>query len=292
MLHYIELFLFVPQERRPSDAASTGESLKKQNKGGKILNKLQFWKKDKNGNDGDKDDSTSVVSRKSEKYENDTGSGNLELQLQQSPQRFDRSQTSFEVGDSEQVPVTTGSDTRQAEGELEPAVEVQASGSNHLTPTSGDGRGLTRTRPSSMISQISQISRLSQLSTMLSESELDILDETDTLDDDDDEDEAYDSSISMSQDGRSSTGMVSGSSRVPTKKRPSYRRGMSSDQSIQSVSTTGGQSTVKKKLSMSRVTSNSSDDTPSESKYADEVPPMNGDTNAHSQFMVKTVYQV
>lgn len=278
---------FVPQERRPSDAASTGESLKKQNKGGKILNKLQFWKKDKNGNDGDKDDSTSVVSRKSEKYENDTGSGNLELQLQQSPQRFDRSQTSFEVGDSEQVPVTTGSDTRQAEGELEPAVEVQASGSNHLTPTSGDGRGLTRTRPSSMISQISQISRLSQLSTMLSESELDILDETDTLDDDDDEDEAYDSSISMSQDGRSSTGMVSGSSRVPTKKRPSYRRGMSSDQSIQSVSTTGGQSTVKKKLSMSRVTSNSSDDTPSESKYADEVPPMNGDTNAHSQFMVK-----
>ncbi|CAD1809172.1 Protein kinase domain family protein [Candida parapsilosis] len=278
---------FVPQERRPSDTASTGESVKKPNKSGKILNKLQFWKKDKN--DGDKEDSTSVASKMSEKYENDTGSGNSELQLQQSPQRFQHSQTSFEVGGFEQTPATTGSDIRPNETGLDPALDVQASGSNHLTPTSGEGRGLTRTRPSSMISQISQISRLSQLSTMLSESELDILDETDTLDDDDDEDDAYDSSISMSQDGRSSTGVVIGSSRIPTKKRPSYRRGMSSDQSIQSVSTTGGQSTVKKKSSMSRVTSNSSDDTPSESKYGDEVPPMNGESNnAHSQFMVKS----
>lgn len=154
------------------------------------------------------------------------------------------------------------------------------------------GRGLTRTRPSSMISQISQISRLSQLSTMLSESELDILDETDTLDDDDDEDEAYDSSISMSQDGRSSTGMVSGSSRVPTKKRPSYRRGMSSDQSIQSVSTTGGQSTVKRNCPCHESQVTHLMTPPVNQKYADEVPPMNGDTNAHSQFMVKTVYQV
>lgn len=274
---------FVPQERRLSDAASTGESIKKQNKGGKILNKLQFWKKDKNGNEGD--DSTSVVSKKSEKYDNDTGSGNLELRQQQSPQRFNRSEASFEVGEPEQTPATTGSETGGNDMDLDRTGDLQAPESHHLTPTSNDGRGLTRTRPSSMFSQISQISRLSQLSTMLSESELDILDETDTLDDDDDEDEAYESSISMSQDGRSSMGI--GSSRVPAKKRPSYRRGISSDQSIQSVSTTGGQTTLKKKLSMSRITSNSSDDTPSESKDADEVPPMNGEYNVHSQYMTK-----
>lgn len=110
-----------------------------------------------------------------------------------------------------------------------------------------------KTRPSSVISQVSQLSHLSQLSTMISESELDILGETDTMDDfdyyDEDEDRLYESSINNSHSDLRylATGMTPSSSYVSSnkrgmRKRPSYRRNMSSDMSIMSTSTSNTQS--------------------------------------------------
>ncbi|KAK6465359.1 serine/threonine protein kinase [Scheffersomyces coipomensis] len=136
----------------------------------------------------------------------------------------------------------------------------------------------TRTRPTSIVSQISQMSHFSQMSTMLSESELDILDETDTMDEDyeEDDDAAYESSISVSQDftKNSSTGLTpsgsvatSNSSSKPLggghvkKKRPGYKRALSSDLSIQSASTTATVSKQHaKKFSLSQLSSNSSEE--------------------------------
>lgn len=133
-----------------------------------------------------------------------------------------------------------------------------------------------RTRPSSMISQMSQLSHLSQLSTMMSESELDILDETSMDDEFDDDEGVYESSINMSQHDFPqqkylSSGMTPGSSvsmnnssSTKVKKRPSYVRNLSSDISIVSNSTSAtGQnkpSHHSKKLSLSQVSSNSSEE--------------------------------
>lgn len=127
-----------------------------------------------------------------------------------------------------------------------------------------------------MISQISQLSKLSQMSTMLSESELDILDETDTMDEDEDYDDyVYESSINTSQDTRSQNPNTTAStaisqSRPSGKKRPSYRRSHVSDGSIlttSSITGTGGgggstpsSNALKRKNSLSRLRSNSSED--------------------------------
>lgn len=127
---------------------------------------------------------------------------------------------------------------------------------------------MTRTRPSSMVSQISQISHLSQMSTMMSESELDILDETDTMDEYyDDDDGMYASSTNASQDfsrlsvamaQSSSASMLIPSTKPTPKKKPSYRRTLSSDISIKSTSTAA--TNKNKKFSLSQFSSNSSDE--------------------------------
>ena len=145
------------------------------------------------------------------------------------------------------------------------------------TPPPIEGRAtFQRARPSSMISQISQISRLSQMSTMLSESELDILDETDTMDDEYDDDDAYESSLNVQSDSRSGSIVVANSSRLPPRKRPSYRRALSSDQSVNTSSSPTGFSShgVKKRSSLTMLPSNSSEDMPNELLKQEENMPL------------------
>lgn len=329
---------FVPDGRRLSQVISSEpkETIKKTNKSGKILHKLQFWKKNKG--DEYQDDTISHYSTKSNhsKSTNDVmiesdGENPLELIVKggnNSPIKFDNTMNSHqkmntvppEVLEQQRLDRFHKNDAtrRQREnsnsdgqsGKLERPQQLQLQHHRQLlqlqslntglstsgidsphTPPSAENSRFARTRPSSMISQISQLSNLSQMSTMLSESELDILDETDTMDDDDDyDDEVYESSINTSQDNKLTGPNATPSSsnqgvKTSSKKRPTYRRGVASDTSITSTpSASGGGagggsgiiSTIpKKKNSLSKLRSNSSEDISEDSyRFNDENMPM------------------
>ncbi|KHC72346.1 hypothetical protein MGI_01831 [Candida albicans P75016] len=329
---------FVPDGRRLSQVISSEpkETIKKTNKSGKILHKLQFWKKNKG--DEYQDDTISHYSTKSNhsKSTNDVmmesdGENPLELIVKggnNSPIKFDNTMNSHqkmntvppEVLEQQRLDRFHKNDgtRRQREnsnsdgqsGKLERPQQLQLQHHRQLsqsqssntglstsgidsphTPPSAENSRFARTRPSSMISQISQLSKLSQMSTMLSESELDILDETDTMDDDDDyDDEVYESSINTSQDNKLTGPNATPSSsnqgvKTSSKKRPTYRRGVASDTSITSTpSASGGGagggsgiiSTIpKKKNSLSKLRSNSSEDISEDSyRFNDENMPM------------------
>ncbi|CUM66863.1 uncharacterized protein PRCAT00004547001 [Priceomyces carsonii] len=83
----------------------------------------------------------------------------------------------------------------------------------------------------SQLSQGSQISQFSQMSTLMTESELENLDETDTMDEDYDED-IYESSLSTSQDRILLPALATNDSVKTTKGKPAYRRSVSSDYSL------------------------------------------------------------
>lgn len=329
---------FVPDGRRLSQVISSEpkETIKKTNKSGKILHKLQFWKKNKG--DEYQDDTISHYSTKSNhsKSTNDVmmesdGENPLELIVKggnNSPIKLDNTMNSHqkmntvppEVLEQQRLDRFHKNDAtrRQREnsnsdgqsGKLERPQQLQLQHHRQLlqlqssntglstsgidsphTPPSAENSRFARTRPSSMISQISQLSKLSQMSTMLSESELDILDETDTMDDDDDyDDEVYESSINTSQDNKLTGPNATPSSsnqgiKSSSKKRPTYRRGVASDTSITSTpSASGGGagggsgiiSTIpKKKNSLSKLRSNSSEDISEDSyRFNDENMPM------------------
>ena len=329
---------FVPDGRRLSQVISSEpkETIKKTNKSGKILHKLQFWKKNKG--DEYQDDTISHYSTKSNhsKSTNDVmiesdGENPLELIVKggnNSPIKFDNTMNSHQkmntvppkVLEQQRLDRFHKNDAtrRQREnsnsdgqtGKLERPQQLQLQHHRQLlqlqslntglstsgidsphTPPSAENSRFARTRPSSMISQISQLSKLSQMSTMLSESELDILDETDTMDDDDDyDDEVYESSINTSQDNKLTGPNATPSSsnqgvKTSSKKRPTYRRGVASDTSITSTpSASGGGagggsgiiSTIpKKKNSLSKLRSNSSEDISEDSyRFNDENMPM------------------
>lgn len=329
---------FVPDGRRLSQVISSEpkETIKKTNKSGKILHKLQFWKKNKG--DEYQDDTISHYSIKSNhsKSTNDVmiesdGENPLELIVKggnNSPIKLDNTMNSHqkmntvppEVLEQQRLDRFHKNDgtRRQREnsnsdgqsGKLERPQQLQLQHHRQLlqlqssntglstsgidsphTPPSAENSRFARTRPSSMISQISQLSKLSQMSTMLSESELDILDETDTMDDDDDyDDEVYESSINTSQDNKLTGPNATPSSsnqgvKTSSKKRPTYRRGVASDTSITSTpSASGGDagggsgiiSTIpKKKNSLSKLRSNSSEDISEDSyRFNDENMPM------------------
>ena len=329
---------FVPDGRRLSQVISSEpkETIKKTNKSGKILHKLQFWKKNKG--DEYQDDTISHYSTKSNhsKSTNDVmmesdgenplelivkGGNNSSIKLDNTmnshqkmntvppevleQQRLDR----FHKNDGTRRQRENSNSDGQS-GKLERPQQLQLQHHRQLlqlqssntglstsgidsphTPPSAENSRFARTRPSSMISQISQLSKLSQMSTMLSESELDILDETDTMDDDDDyDDEVYESSINTSQDNKLTGPNATPSSsnqgiKSSSKKRPTYRRGVASDTSITSTpSASGGGagggsgiiSTIpKKKNSLSKLRSNSSEDISEDSyRFNDENMPM------------------
>ncbi|CAX43681.1 serine/threonine-protein kinase, putative [Candida dubliniensis CD36] len=327
---------FVPDGRRLSQVISEPkEANKKTNKSGKILHKLQFWKKNKG--DEYQDDTISHYSTKSNhsKSTNDVmmesdgenpleiivkGGGNKNnnspikldntmhtvapevLDQQRLASRFQKNDGTQKQRENQNLEGQSGKLERPQQVQSQHHRQQQLQSSNTglsinaidspHTPPSAETSRFARTRPSSMISQISQFSKLSQMSTMLSESELDILDETDTMDDDDDDDdyddEVYESSINTSQDNK-----ISGSNAPPSssnqggmktsnKKRPTYRRGVASDTSITSTpSASGGGgsgiiSTIpKKKNSLSKLRSNSSEDISEDSyRFNDENIPL------------------
>ncbi|KAL6452360.1 ppk16 Serine/threonine-protein kinase ppk16 [Candida maltosa Xu316] len=285
---------FVPDERRYSLVLpdnTSKESTKKSNKSGKILNKLQFWKKNKG--DETHEDTISHYSTKSnhskstnEKMMDSDDEKPLQINMSQneSPEKLQeqRPTTMRQQALLQQQQQNLQNQQLQQQQSQSLQSQNQQSQSSYLdlrrvsdpqqsqttlempnTPPSGDGTRYGRTRPSSMISQISQLSKLSQMSTMLSESELDILDETD-MDDEDYDDDVYESSINTSQDNRLQGPSASASSRPSNKKRPSYRRILASDSSVVTTSSLNGSGIVssapKRKASLSRLRSNSSED--------------------------------
>lgn len=278
---------FVPDERRLSAVITEEkEASKKSNKSGKILNKLQFWKKNKEESIDDTISRYSTKSNHSKSTNEKMLDTDDEMPLKINMRQNENPESlQLECNDSNATAVANPQptlaqppllDLRRDSDPIQPAIPTESNQELPRTPPSGETTRFARTRPSSMISQISQLSKLSQMSTMLSESELDILDETDTMDEDEDYDDyVYESSINTSQDTRSQNPNTTAStaisqSRPSGKKRPSYRRSHVSDGSIlttSSITGTGGgggstpsSNALKRKNSLSRLRSNSSED--------------------------------
>jgi len=285
-------------KRRPSNATTTlssttgSENLKKKIKNAKILNKLQFWKKNKNNNGIEI--ARENASRPIEQHYGDgektalIGNG-YSPSPKTDPNGINRHVVPIiETQDTTLVnenPAPNNEDGIEEKNDLIQDVDnnmdesVFESPNRQATPTLDNyplSSKYLKTRPSSVVSQVSQFSHLSQLSTMMSES--DILGETDTMDEEEyDEDGIYESSLDNSQQDfpqRHSSVMTptSGSSATANpktsviKKRPSYRRTLSSDVSIMSTSTTATGSNPApakshhQKRSLSRLSSNSSEE--------------------------------
>ncbi|KAG7660559.1 uncharacterized protein J8A68_005978 [[Candida] subhashii] len=272
---------FVPDERRLSTVSSNKSATKKSSSKAHIFNKLQFWKKHK-----DHDMHEDVISQSSlplstiDSAEKPLSMGNHikqsrshDILASTSNERIRK--PSFSIIDTEKPNIMENPVASPSFEHIQPSSQT---GSIDAPRTPPETR-LRRTRPSSMISQVSEISRLSQLSTMLSESELDILDETDTMEDDDEDDEMYESSLNMSHDNRiSSTGMTPSSSLGAThnksgngKKRPGYRRTVSSD----TASSTGTNPAMRLKSSLADLPSNSSEDISDQSILVAPIPTKN-----------------
>lgn len=234
--------------------SSVEEGTNKRSKNSKILNKLQFWKRAKNNGVDEK-----ITDQLSQEPSNKS-------QISDNPVLTEKAQAARlieESGDINSPSPRSGGPPPEQEN-INPSLSTQR---------------IYRTRPSSVISQQSQLSHLSQLLTMVSESELDIdeLELSDSMDEyaEYDEDGAYESSINASQHELQHVRGLAGTP-VAQKRRPSYRRNFSSDMSIMSTSTTatGPQPTSlnsvprlrhhsgrhRKRSSMSRLSSNSSDE--------------------------------
>lgn len=255
---------FVPEERRLSTLSSEKLITKKTSGKTHLLNKLQFWKKHKE-NDVEQD----IISSDNLPFEIEDslvksatmGVHHVEHKPDQAADQNGRTRKpSFSIINTENPGALENPVASPSFEQIQETTNVEMVDQLRTPPEVR----LRRTRPSSMISQVSEISRLSQLSTMLSESELDILDETDTMEDEDEDDEMYESSINMPHDGKeSATGMTPTSSIGGThnktsrgKKRPGYRRTMSSD----TASSTGTNPVAKGKTPLADLPGNSSED--------------------------------
>lgn len=294
---------FIPDDRSTfSYQASTDQQT---GKGKKILNKLQFWKKDRkdkdeltNSNSADQSDGDVLEINLPHKH-NVPGDGTAEA-----PRKSDSPIRPTESGDmaDEDPLVSNGVDESllpdtQLQGPAEIVLKDfghQRHSSNHTANTNNTGstqlsEPMDRTnnslnhdsflssgrrqRPESMVSQISQFSQLSQPYPM-SESELEMMEGTDMDEDFYDDDGIYELSINNSQSDllhsrHNSTSMTPTNSSTLKKKRPSASR-MASDTLIMTTSTQAtGQQSRSKKHSLSQVSSNSSDDSELRGKYMD-----------------------
>lgn len=221
---------FFPDDvRRPSNATSStaSENLKKRSKNSRFLNSLQFWKRNKTEHQMSLDEPEGFpvpVPEVQGRRKSDASEGPLEINIKPktpSPPPLPKVETSVATESADNTTPTS----------------IKELG----TPVS-DSFYSRRTRPSSMVLQMSQLSHFSQLSTMISESEIDL----DTMDDE----YGYESSISEIKQPVSTPKTGKG--------RPGYVRGVSSDVSIMSSSTTATRHA--KKPSLSQVSSNSSDE--------------------------------
>lgn len=289
---------FNPEEvrRRPSNATTTlssmagSESLSKKSKNTKILDKLQFWKKTKNLNG---DTGKTNISKKNEMHYHSSlplVGDNYSPSPKTLVNRDKKNILVIETQDSTLVNdnLILNADNKSGIEHKDEIInsidnnsnDIVLDSPNQATPTL-DGFPSSpkylKTRPSSMVSQVSQVSHLSQLSTMMSES--DILGETDTMDEEDyDEDGVYESSFDNSQQDFPQRHLSATNTKLSNiKKRPSYRRTLSSDVSIMSTSTTAtGSNQPSGKLhhqrkSLSRLSSNSSDDSSIQHKNTNNI---------------------
>lgn len=278
----------------------TGSENLKKNKNSKIFNKLQFWKKNKNANrdevlrvnkydeetkaggipftsakhdmqedllqpdarrlpspksiiDRDNEYAAPLIETRDTTLVNEIDSPNPSGEIQG---RNESKEDLNQLNNANEDPNLLDSPNRQ----VTPTLDIFPASSKHL-----------KARPSSVVSQMSQFSHLSQLSTM---TESDVLGETDTMDEEEyDEDGIYESSLEMSHlDQRPSASGNTPTSNSPVttgklamvKKRPSYRRTLSSDISIMSTSTSAtgnpAPSKTQQRKSLSRLSSNSSEE--------------------------------
>ncbi|KAK6199324.1 serine/threonine protein kinase [Scheffersomyces amazonensis] len=254
-----------------SNSSYISTSTKKKSKNNNFLEKIQFWKKNKNGEDNSSYSGNSLP-KSSTDYSNN--GNNLEKVTPSTSRSLEKPiekvqkaglKPAFMFGEEPRKEEITPRDSYEGRYNT-PSIEHSST-----PPVIDSLPRSTRTRPTSIISQISQMSHISQMSTMMSESELDILDETDTMDEeyDDDDDPDYESSISQDFNrsvGLTPSGSVATSNSVNVKpiqkkKRPGYKRALSSDLSIQSTSTTTTlPAKHSKKFSLSQLSSNSSEE--------------------------------
>lgn len=211
---------FYPERRdsvSTSSATYSSDTVKKKSRNSHLLNKLKFWKKNKSDYDIEELFSNLSVRENS----------NLKVSTEHST-----SVTLLE-NEVELGPLETKLPVKEISLDTTPTNNINKPLAESQSPNVIDPIRSTRPRPTSMVSQLSQISHLSQMSTMISESELDILDGSDTEDYDDDD--MYESSINASQDF-SKLVPVTPTSKPSSKKRPGYKRAMSSDLSSQTSS--------------------------------------------------------
>lgn len=228
---------FYPEtDRPPAKGGSISSEDTRRSKNSKLLNKLQFWKRAKNPDD------------RPENHAEQTSH-----KLDDVPAELSRPPALLLDGDVNSPSPRSGGPPPASP----PAFSNAPLSTRHY-----------RTRPSSVISQQSQASHASQLLAMMSELELEMETDLDSMDEyaEYDEDGAYESSINASQNELQGSRAPLG---TPTeKRRPSYRRNVSSDMSIVSVSTAASQSLPRlrhhlghrKRSLMSRLSSNSSDE--------------------------------
>lgn len=239
---------------------------KRKSKDNKLLSKLQFWKKSKKSFESPDLDNSSTLQDQDlnfslrQSFENSMDSNlkrSTELPDSVSPfQQVNNKRSATNVFPEDDKIQDFNTNTK-----LQQSIQLIEN-----RPKDSFSTKLERPRPVSMISQFSQFSQLSNMShisTMGSE----FLEESDVMDEDYDFEgegtEAYESSIDNSHESKKHpapigyTASPSGS-KTPTKKRPKYTRNQSSDFSIASSSTAN--TSRYKKISLSNLSSNSSDE--------------------------------
>lgn len=257
---------FFPDDRRTVSSVTASEQPKGKSK--KFLDRIQFWRKSKSGEEEATYDDNDYY-RASNSFEEEDDKG---LEINPKPRSKSTSaeklvvESQMDANDLCEVPATDHPNFLQNGHRRDVSDNTIPSTSSMEVPqmqisTSHDSY-YRRTRPESVVSQVSQFSQLSQLYPM-SESELD---GTDMEDEYLDDDIVYDSSINTSQHElphlKPTTFSLTSSG--GKKKRPSASRALS-DGLLISVST----SSKNKKYSLSQVSSNSSDESSVRSKLMD-----------------------
>lgn len=243
---------FYTDDQRSSNALYHPDNTQK-GKSKQILEKLQFWKKNKqkDGDHGSIEPSSSFSQASSAQHLNKSDNGGLEINVSGNSIAVEEG-----VSGNGDIDVRSAVEFEEEQEKSNISIEnltIAVDANSELQNTSERGILTKRQRPESVISQFSQYSQASQLYTM-SESELDIMDATDLDDDFYDDDGAYDSSISVTQQDFLQRPTSYASSSRSKRRPPNFR--IPSDTLIISSST----SATRRKNPLSQVSSNSSDD--------------------------------
>lgn len=254
---------FFPDDRRSITSAAISEQLRGKRK---ILNKLQFWRKNRAGAEkAEKDyeesldsyDNGDVLEMKASPKSGSPASEKLVVENQVDPNNL------CDVPQLDHPNFLDNTHRRDVSGNTLPS--SSSMDTPQMQNSSSHESYFKRPRPDSVVLQVSQFSQVSQMYPM-SESELDMLDGTDMEDEYLDDDGVYESLINTSQHDLhlKPTAFQHSSSTSSRKKRPANLRALS-DGLIMSSSTAG----KTKKYALSQVSSNSSDESSARLKLID-----------------------